>query len=117
MISCSCGREIKKVLAIAHDTYTSLNQSNRPLLTGDCVRFLCEECCQKKVEWWRDHNEGRTEPYLIETANINVSATTKKDFAYKVLPQIISGFKNKHNSSWYIGKSVIKESLRFNIKK
>ncbi len=111
MIICKCGKKINKVFVAAYIAGSTVTRANRPVIVGDGLKFLCEECCSKEMAWWAKHNKGRVEPYQVETTDVSIDALTKVEFAKKVLPQIINSFKDKYPGSWYIGKSAIKRAL------
>lgn len=108
MILCSCGNTIEYLIAIAHEPYTSLNRTERPIILSNGAYFACEKCCDRIVTLWERHNKSRTVPYAIQTAKISVKAETKKDFASRALPQIISQFKPL---GWYVPKTDIQQAL------
>ncbi len=65
-----------------------MNLSDNPVSVA--TYFLCEECLDQERGWWEDHNKGRVEEYLIETAKINVDAETREEFREKVAPHVYS---------------------------
>ncbi|MFA5359034.1 MAG: hypothetical protein WC310_04435 [Patescibacteria group bacterium] len=117
MIVCKCKNEIKKLVVVAYPPLSTQNHENHPLVISDGLHFVCEDCAGKFISSWKDHNNGRVEPYLIEKIGINVRAETKKDFARRVLPQIINQFKVIAPYNWYIPKTDISNSLKNNLKK
>ena len=112
MIVCQCKNAIQQAVVVAHRPLSTCNKENRPLVVSDGLHFVCETCAKKIVSLWENHNEGRTEPYLIQKININVQANTKKDFSKRVLPQIINQFKNISPCNWYIPKKDINNALK-----
>jgi hypothetical protein len=100
-----CGNPIEYFITIAHEPYTSLNNTSRPIIISGGAYFACAKCSKNIIASWEKHNEERTEPYAIQTAKVSVKAKTKENFMYRVQPQIFSQF------DWYVPKRDIQGAL------
>lgn len=107
MIVCNCGKKIEYFIAIAHDIQSSLNPGNRPIIHHSF--FVCNECTEKVMKEWEDHNKDRNEPYLIQKAKVNVSADTKKEFIRRATPQLFSQFSK---ANWWLPKLDIQATVQ-----
>lgn len=113
MISCQCGKKIEYFVAIAHNSNTPLNPKRNPVIIGGGSSFACQECTKSIVTHWKKHNKGRTDPYRIGVAKINVKADTKSGFIFRASPQLFNQFKKMN---WWLHKLDIQSATK-NIKK
>ena len=110
MIVCQCNKKIEYFIAIAHNSYSPLNPRKNPVIISGGSFFVCQNCAQKKVDYWEKHNRGRIDPYKIGIAKVNVKANTKKDFIFRASPQLFSQFQRK---SWWLSKSDIQSAIKY----